>query len=313
MAGITKPKALHRGDTIAIVAPASKPRTAHLKIGVRRLKAAGYDVFVHPQCRQSRGYLAGDDRTRADALMEVFAEDKYKAVFCARGGFGCARLLPYLDFKLIKSKPKIFIGYSDITILLQAFNINGFVTFHGAMPSVELSRRVYRYSFDSLLNVITSTRPIGRLHNPKHIGVFKKYRPGKATGIITGGNLSLMQKLIGTEYMPSFKNKIVFLEDTEEDPYRIDGYLSHLFTATDISQAAGFIFGDWIDCKITNRTKPSLTLDQVLKDYFGGLNVPIITNVACGHGRQNLTIPLGVKAFMDADKKIIEITEKAVS
>ena len=313
MARIAKPKALKQGDTIAIIAPASPAPKAALRLGVRRLEKAGFDVYIHSQCYKKRGYLAGTDRERADALMKVFANKRYKAVICARGGFGCTRLLKYLDLKLIKANPKIFVGFSDITILHHAFGRNGFVTFHGAMPSIDLCRKNYKFNLDNLIKAITSTNPLGRLHNPASLGQFKKFHGGQASGILTGGNLSLLDKLVGTEFMPSFKNKIVLLEDTDEKPYRIDGYLGHLFMATDIAKARGFIFGEWVKISTAGGSRRSLTLNQVMDDYFSNLKVPILTNVACGHGKNVLTIPLGVRAFIDADKKIIEITERAVS
>lgn len=308
-----KPPRLRQGDTIAIIAPASPGPKSKLMLGVRRLRQAGFDIYIHPFCFDRRGYLAGNDKRRARALMDVFADNRFRAVFCARGGFGCARLLEHIDIKSIIKNPKIFVGYSDITILLQAFSKGGLVTFHAPMPAIDLARANYKFALENLLKAITSPQPLGRLHNPRKLGRFKKYHGGRARGIITVGNISLLQKLIGTKFMPSFKNKIVFLEDTLEEPYRIDGYLGHLFAATDIAQAAAFIFGEWVQVRITRRNYPSLTLDQVIDDYFGRLKVPIITNVACGHGRQNLTIPLGVNAVVDADKNIIEITEKAVS
>jgi muramoyltetrapeptide carboxypeptidase len=312
MARITKPEALKRGDTIAVVAPGSAPKLKYLKLGIKRFKQSGFNVYIHPQCFFKKGYLAGDDKIRAKALMEVFANDNIKAVFCGRGGYGCIRLLRFLDFDLIKSNPKIFVGYSDVTVLLQAFSKDGFITFHGPMLSVDFAHRSYKFSLENLLNIIMTTEPVGELKNPKRLGPIKKYLHGKAEGIITGGNLSLLNKLVGTRFMPSFKNKIVFLEDVDEEPYRLDGYLSHLFLATDISQAAGFVIGQLVDCNPTHRTQPSLRLDEVFNEYFGNMRVPVITNFACGHGTQNHTIPIGVKGYIDADKKTFKITEKAV-
>lgn len=313
MAPPVRCRALRKGDTIAVVAPAGPSPKAALALGVKRLEHAGFKVYVHPQCYKRRGYLAGSDESRAAALMKVFTDNRFQAVLCARGGYGCARLLKYLDLKRIKANPKIFVGFSDITILHHAFLKNGFITFQGAMPSIDLCRKNYKFNLDNLLRALTSTKPLGRLANPRSLGSFKKFHNGKATGILTGGNLSLLVKLIGTEFMPSFKNKIVMLEDTDEEPYRIDGYLAHLFNATDIARAAGFVFGEWVNVKIRNRTWPSLTLNQVLDDYFGKMKVPILTNVACGHGKNVLTIPLGVRARIDADNKIFEIIEKAVN
>ncbi len=311
MVGKIKPKALKPGDRIAIVAPSGTPSKRNLDLGVRRIQSYGYKVWIHPQCYMKLGYLAGDDRTRADALNEVFADKKVKAVFCARGGFGCQRLLNYLDLKTIWNNPKIFVGYSDITVLLQTFG-RSFITFHGPMPAIDICRKNYIYSTERLFRIITSSSPVGAQTNPKRMGDFVRRGKGRATGNLTGGNLSLLQKLIGTPYLPRLAGKIVFLEDVDEEPYRLDGYLSHLFAASDIAQASGFIFGPFLNCKITRRTYPSLTVERVLDDYFGEMDVPQLWNVACGHGKENMTIPIGVMATIDADEGIFEITENAV-
>ncbi len=311
MARKVKPPALKPGDVIAIVAPSGTPSKRKLTLGVKRIESYGYKIRIHPQCYLKRGYLAGDDKARADALNEVFADKKVKAVFCARGGFGCQRLLKYLDLNTIWNNPKIFVGYSDITILLQTFG-RRFVTFHGPMPAIDICRNDYLYSTEKLFRIVSNPSPAGAQNNPKKAGGFVKRGRGRASGYLTGGNLSLLQKLVGTPFLPKFADKIVFLEDVDEEPYRLDGYLSHLFATSDIAQAAGFIFGPFLNCKITGRTYPSLTLDQVLDDYFGGLDVPQLWNVACGHGKENMTIPIGVKATIDADEGTFEISEKAV-
>jgi muramoyltetrapeptide carboxypeptidase len=312
MARTVKPPRLKPGDTIAIIAPAGTPKPANLKLGVARIKKLGYNVYVHPQCRLRRGYLAGDDKTRAAALMEVFADSRFKAILAARGGFGCQRLIRYLDLDIIKAHPKIFVGYSDLTVLLHAFNSLGMVTFHGPMPAIDFADNHPQFGLTNLFNILTGKSCPTQLRNPPKAGPFKIYHEGKASGILTGGNLSLLNKLAGTPYMPSFKNKLVFLEDTGEEPYRLDSYLAHLFMATDITKAAGFIFAPFYDCKITKRTFPSSTVAQVFDDYFSGLKVPIITNVACGHGDQNLTLPIGIKAAIDTNMKQITLLESAV-
>jgi muramoyltetrapeptide carboxypeptidase len=180
------------------------------------------------------------------------------------------------------------------------------------MPSIDICRKNYHYNLISFINAISFNQPIGKLENPDSLKM-KTYHGGRAEGILVGGNISLLDKLIGSVYLPSFKNKIVLLEDTDEEPYRIDGYLGHLFENTDINQASGFVIGEWVKVGIAKRNKPSLSLKQVFDDYFKELNVPIITDVACGHGQNVLTIPLGVKVFVDADKKHFEIIERAVS
>jgi muramoyltetrapeptide carboxypeptidase len=312
MARTVKPPRLKPGDTIAIIAPAGTPKPADLKLGADRIKKLGYNVYVHPQCRLCRGYLAGDDKTRAAALMEVFTDSRFKAIFAARGGFGCQRLIKHLDLDIIRANPKIIVGYSDLTVLLHAFNSRGLVTFHGPMTAIDFADKRPQFGLTNLFDILTGQRYPIQLQNPPKAGPFKIYRKGKASGILTGGNLSLLNKLAGTPLMPSFKNKLVFLEDTGEEPYRLDGYLAHLFMATEIAKAAGFIFAPFYDCKITKRTFPSLTVSQVFDDYFSGLNVPIITNVACGHGDQNLTLPIGIKAAIDTTKKQFTLLESAV-
>jgi muramoyltetrapeptide carboxypeptidase len=312
MAITVKPPRLKPGDKIAIIAPAGTPNPTNLQLGAGRIKKLGYNVYVHPQCRLRRGYLAGDDKSRAAALMEVFADSRFKAIFAARGGFGCQRLIKYLDLDIIKANPKIFVGYSDLTVLLHAFSSQGMVTFHGPMTAIDFADNHPQFGLTNLFNILAGISNPIQLKNPPQAGSYKIYRKGKASGILTGGNLSLLSKLAGTSYMPSFRNKLVFLEDTGEEPYRLDGYLAHLFMATDIVSAAGFVFAPFYDCKITKRTFPSLTVAQVFDDYFGGLKVPIITNVACGHGDQNLTLPIGVKAAIDTEKKQFTLLESAV-
>jgi muramoyltetrapeptide carboxypeptidase len=312
MARTVKPPRLKPGDTIAMIAPAGKPKPDDLKLGADRIKKLGYNVYVHPQCHLRRGYLAGDDKARAAALMEVFADSRFKAIFAARGGFGCQRLIKYLDLDIIEANPKIFVGYSDLTVLLHAFNSQGLITFHGPMPAIDFADKHPQFGLTNLFNILTGKGYPIQLKNPPKAGPFKIYHQGKASGILSGGNLSLLNKLAGTPFMPSFRNKLVFLEDTGEEPYRLDGYLAHLFMASDIAKASSFIFAPFYDCKITKRTFPSLTVAQVFDDYFRGLKVPIITNVACGHGNENLTLPIGIKAAIDTTKKQFTLLESAV-
>jgi muramoyltetrapeptide carboxypeptidase len=312
MARTVKPPRLKPGDTIAIIAPAGYPNPADLKLAAQRLKNHGYDVYIHPQCRLHRGYLAGNDKTRAQALMQVFVDKRIKAIFAARGGYGCQRILKYLDLDIIKANPKIFVGYSDLTVLLHAFNQQGLITFHGPMPAIDFSGRAYLFGLTNLLRVISGNDIPIELQNPLAEGKFKVYHKGEAEGVLTGGNLSLLSKLAGTSFMPSFKDKLVFIEDLNEKIYRIDSYLAHLFMTTDIAKAAGFIFAPLYGCKIGKNPRFDLTLSQVLDDYFDDLKVPIITNVACGHGNQNLTLPIGIKAVIDTGKLRFKLLESAV-
>ena len=250
MASLVKPSRIAPGSTIGIIAPAGSPDRQRLKKGILFLKGRGYRVKTYGQVRKKLGYLAGDDRSRADGLNAAFADKDVSAIFCARGGFGSLRILQYVNFDIIKANPKIFVGYSDITALLLAiYKKTRMVTIHGPMPAVEFGRRLRRFTIENLFKAIESNLPPGLIEKPTGYKIVR-IGPGATEGRIIGGNLSLMAKLIGTGFLPSFKNKIVFFEDTEEEAYRIDGYLSQLFAATDFGQAKGYLIGEF------TRTEP---------------------------------------------------------
>lgn len=309
---IKKPHRLEEGSTIAIVAPAGQPELQRLKQGKSFFENRGYKIKIYPQTRRKLGYLAGDDKWRARALNDAFADDRVDAVICARGGYGAVRLLPYIDFDLIRKNPKIFIGYSDITILLLSiFKKCNFVTFHGPMFAIEFGKKVRFYTGNMFFNMVSSLRRETRINIPAGYKT-NVISGGVASGRIVGGNLCLMTKLIGTGLLPSFKDRIVFFEDTEEEPYRIDGYLSQLFQTTDFGKAAGYVIGEF------TRTEPKFggmkgwNVRQVIKDYFGGINRPTIYGFPCGHGKEKITIPIGVRAVLDAGRKELVFKESGV-
>lgn len=262
--------------------------------------------------RRKLGYMAGDDRSRADALNAAFADKDISAIFCARGGFGSLRILQYLDFDIIRANPKIFVGYSDITVLLLAiYKKTRMVTIHGPMPAVEFGRRLRRFTVENFFKAIESNLPPGPIEEPAGYKMMR-IGSGVAEGRIIGGNLSLMTKLIGTGFLPSFKGKIVFFEDTEEEAYRMDGYLSQLFAATDFGQAKGYIIGEFPRTEPRYGYSSGWSVKQVIKDYFSALDRPCIYGFPCGHGAEKITIPIGVKTVLDADKKSVSIKEAGV-
>jgi muramoyltetrapeptide carboxypeptidase len=312
MAPLIKPSRIAPGSTIGIVAPAGPPDLERLRKGIEFLKSRGYKVKTYPQVRKRLGYLAGDDRSRADALHAAFADKSISAIFCARGGFGSLRILQDINFDIIKANPKIFVGYSDITALLLAiYKKTGMVTVHGPMPAVEFGRRLRRFTIDNFFKIIESNLPPGPIERPAGYNILRIVE-GVAEGRLIGGNLSLMAKLIGTGFLPSFKNKIVFFEDTEEEAYRIDGYLSQLMAATDFAQARGYIAGEFTSTEPRFGHPPGWSVKQVVKDYFSKLNRPCIYGFPCGHGSEKVTIPIGVKTVLDADKKTVSFKEAGV-
>ena len=312
MAGAVKPKRIGPGSRIAIIAPAGPPRADRLRKGLDFLRKRGYMLRVYPQVRRSLGYLAGDDRQRASALMDAFSDKSIDGIFAARGGYGCLRLLPLIDYKIVEDNPKVFVGYSDLTaLLLSIYKKCGIVTFHGPMAAVEFGRRLREYTISHFFGTIEGEVSPGIIKKPAGYK-FGAINCGASEGPIMGGNLSLMARMAGTAYMQSFKGKIVFLEDTEEEPYRLDAYLAQLFMSTDITEAAGFILGEF------TRTEPRYghvkgwSAAQVLRDYFSRLDQPVLTGFPCGHGKEKITIPIGVRVMMDADKKTVTFLESGV-
>jgi muramoyltetrapeptide carboxypeptidase len=312
MAMIRKPRKLAAGSTIGVIAPAGSPNFQRLRAGKRYFEKKGYEVKILPQVNGKLGYLAGDDKSRARALNEAFQDEGIDAIMCARGGYGALRLLPYIDFKIINDNPKIFIGYSDITILLLSiFKSCNFVTIHGPMLAIEFGRKIKAYTENNFLNIVTGLSKETQIKIPSGYNV-RAISGGVGEGRIVGGNLCLMSKLIGTGFLPSFANRIVFFEDTEEEPYRTDGYLAQLFQTTDFGKAAGYVIGEF------TRTQPKFggmkgwNTKQVIYDYFAGIKKPVIYGFPCGHGKEKITIPIGVRAKLDASKKRLIFKERGV-
>jgi muramoyltetrapeptide carboxypeptidase len=308
-----KPRKLEKGSRIAIIAPAGPPDPERLKKGKRFFEKAGYKVKIYPQARRKLGYLAGDDRSRAEALVDAFADDTVDAVMCARGGYGALRLLPFVDFEIIKKNPKIFIGYSDITVLLLSiYKKCNLVTFHGPMGAIDFGKAEKPYTSESFFNILTANSNGGGVDIPPNYKI-SVIKGGIARGRIIGGNLCLMTKLIGTGLLPSFKNRLVFFEDTEEEPYRVDGYLSQLFQTTDFGRAAGYIIGEFTRAAPKYGYMTGWKVRDVINDYFSGINVPVIYGFPCGHGKEKITIPIGVRAELDADRISLIFKESGVA
>lgn len=313
---LVKPKKLLKGDVIGIISPASSVKDlTRIEKGVNYLEKLGYRVEVGQNVGKTHGYLAGTDDERLDDLHNMFKNKNVKAIINVRGGYGSGRLLDKIDYSLIKKNPKIFVGYSDITALQMAFlKKTGLVTFAGPMLAVDFWKdEVDSFTEEFFWNMITSTKKIGKLQNPDNES-FYKLTNGKGEGNLIGGNLALLTSLIGTPYLPSLKNSVIMFEEIGEDPYRIDRMFYQLKYATNnFIDINGIIIGRFVDCYIKDKESPSLSLNDVISDYFENLKIPVIYNVKHGHIEQNLTIPLGLKVKMNASRNFIEISESAVS
>lgn len=311
---IIKPKKLNPGDVIGIISPASSTDDfTKVNRGVSYLEKVGYRVEIGKNVGQESGYLAGSDAQRVADIHEMFKNKNIKAIFSIRGGYGSGRLLDKIDYKIIRSNPKIFVGYSDINALQVAFfSKTGLITFAGPMVAVDFHDEVSKFTEEVFWRTITSNKPIGRIKNPRNEKIYVLNK-GRAVGRILGGNLSLLTSLYGTEYFPKLKGAILLLEDVNEAPYRIDRMLNQLRLAKVFKQIKGIILGHFVDCIEPDPTKRTFSLNEVIIEYFQGLKIPVVYNIRHGHVKENITIPYGLRCVLNASRDYIEITENAVS
>jgi muramoyltetrapeptide carboxypeptidase len=309
---MNKPKALKIGDTIGIVAPSSALRQVDdLERSIKILEEQGFKLVIGESCGKKYGYLSGSDELRAGDINRMFENSKIDAVFCLRGGYGTPRILDRLDYDVIKKNPKIFIGYSDITAIHIALNQKcDLITFHGPMVASDMLGKFDEFSKKSYLNAITSIKPLGQMNNPIGFDI-KSMVPGKARGIIVGGNLSLIAATIGTSYEIDTKGKILFLEDIEEFTYSVDRMLTQLRLSGKLKDCAGIILGDFKNC-LPQYEDFDHTLMQVFNDIIVLAKKPTIYNFMAGHCTPKITIPLGVETLLDADGCTLTITESAL-
>jgi muramoyltetrapeptide carboxypeptidase len=294
-----RPPALKKGDVIGVCAPASPPlRDGDLQKGIAYLERLGYRVEPGRSLHKKDGYLAGSDTARAADLNGFFRDRRIRAIVSIRGGYGSMRILDLIDYRAARNDPKIFVGYSDLTALqLALFARCGLVTFAGPMVAAGMARGLKAAEEELFWRMLTSRRPIGKLATPS-----KALFPGTASGILLGGNLSILSRLAGTPYLPSLRNRILLFEEVGERPYRVDRMLQQLRLAGALSGARGVVLGQFTDCR-PEEGKPSLSLTRIFRDTFGGLRAPVLTGVRHGHVSGSLTLPIGLRVEMHAGKK----------
>ncbi|GGT27441.1 LD-carboxypeptidase [Nonomuraea spiralis] len=282
---------MQQGDTVAIVMPSGPPRADQLGRGVERLAALGLKVLVgtHALDRQGLDYLAGEDAARAADLQAAWCDPAVSVVFCGRGGYGAARLLDLLDWDAMRAaRPKVLIGSSDITALHNAFAIElGVPTLHGPMPACDLmaaEQGPEPLTWESLRAALAGESTIVRGD--------RVLSPGRAEGVLTGGNLSLLASMCGTRHQPSFDGKLVLLEDIGEEPYRIDRMLTQLLQAGAFAGVRGIALGSWVDCGDPY---------PVLADRLAPLGVPVVAGLPVGHGSPQMSVWLGELGVIDTE------------
>lgn len=309
-----KPKKLQKGDLIGIISPASSAEDSNLiNKGTRYIESLGYRVELGKNIRKSRGYLAGTDEERVQDIHQMFKAKNIKAVFCLRGGYGAFRLLDKINYKLIRNNPKIFVGFSEITSLQMAFlKKANLITFAGPMVVPNFSKDVSPYTEENFWRLITSNKKIGRLKFPNSEKLPNINR-GNVTGQLIGGNLAVFVSLIGSQFLPILKDKILLLEDVSEFPYKIDRMMNQLKLNQIFKKIKGIILGRFVDCLEHDPTKKTLTLSEVMEDYLRGIKVPTIYTFPHGHIKDMLTLPMGVKVKLNATKGFVEINEGSVT
>lgn len=311
---VLKPARLKPGSLIGLASPASTPTPSEkIQGSVRYLERLGYRVKVGENVAKEHGYLAGTDEERAADLNALIENREVAAIFALRGGYGTPRILPRVNYSALRRHPKIISGFSDITALqLAIYRKCRLVTFSGPMPAVEFWKEPDPFTEENFWRLLTSTATIGPFPHPpdQHPRTLK---PGVVTGVLLGGNLSLISATIGTPFLPSFRRALLVLEEVDEPPYRIDRMLSQL-TNSGLSRAVGaIIVGGLTRCEPKDKTRPSLSSPEVILDFVNQAGKPAITDLCYGHTPRKLTLPFGLRAKLTAGETAqLEVLEAGV-
>ncbi|MBL8057513.1 MAG: LD-carboxypeptidase [Anaerolineales bacterium] len=316
---LLKPRRLTPGQTIGLAAPASPPRDPDgVRLAGELIETLGFRVKPAAHVFDRAGYFAGADAARAADLNQLFADPDVDAIFCVRGGYGASRLLPALDYDLVRANPKVLLGYSDITaLLLGLYQRTGLVTFHGPIAGQDLSP----YTLAELQQVLYTPRAPLPLAAPppfaggpgrvERVNRVRALVPGRARGRLLGGNLSLVAHLAGTPYLPDLAGAILFLEDVSEAIYSIDRMLTQLWLAGILEQVAGLVFGKFTEPPASTWPQDR-GLEEVLAERAQALGIPAVMGLLIGHVPDQATLPVGCLAELDAEAGTLTLLEEAV-
>ncbi len=313
----SKPPALERGELIGLVAPASPLAAEQARAAAENIRKRGYGVKVAGEGGVRRGYLAGSDEARAAAVNGLIRDPEVKAIVCLRGGYGSPRILDRIDYDALRRQPKIIVGYSDITALLIAIHRRaGLVTFHGPMGKEwSALKGLTPYSEKYFWDALTSPE------SPRFADWGGERAPGmkapialvdgRAEGTLVGGNLSVMCAGLGTPYEIDTRGAILFIEEVGEKPFRIDRMLNQLRLAGKLRETRGILLGVFAGCEGRD-PEGDLSLTEIFSDYFVPLRVPVLCDYPAGHVADQATLPMGVKARLDAAARTLSILESPV-
>ena len=315
---LKKPHPLKPGDKIAICSPSS-PHASRINFtrAKKSLEKLGLKTEEGPTLWAKNGYLAGSDEERAREINELFDREDVNGIMAIKGGYGAERILKYLDWKTIQNNTKVFIGFSDITALHLAFyQKTNLVTFHGPVFSQLAPERITSYMLKGLEKAIMEEKPLGEIKPaPEEKSFTYTINPGQAEGPLVGGCLSLITRSLGTPFEIDTRDKILFIEEVGEEPYKMDGMLHQLYRADKLQQARGIVIGECSECKPRDHRPAfitgTFTLEEILLDIIGSLDIPAFYGLPLGHTRHIATIPYGVKARIDAEECRLSIEETA--
>jgi len=313
-----KPQRLKKGDTIGLITPAGPIRPEQLESTKAILAKLGFKTKHTENVLLQKGYLAGTDEQRLDDLHLMFQDESVDAIICIRGGYGTPRILADIDYDLIRSNPKIFIGYSDITALLQAiYKFSGLITYHGVVGISDFTK----YTQNNFLDIFTKPSDTLLIQSVEYDDAQdESYQPfvikhGNVRGELAGGNLALIAALMGTPFEIGFEDKLVFIEDIGEAPYSVDRMLTQLILSGKLQKAKAVVLGVFNDCNFNDddiTAENSLSLKEVLIDRLSGLNIPVVYGFSFGHIANQAIFPIGIKAKLDTKKMTIELLENVV-
>ncbi|MCD6375056.1 MAG: LD-carboxypeptidase [Caldisericaceae bacterium] len=295
-----------KNGTIGVLAPAFPADTQKIEKGIAYLISKGFKVKRGQSLSARHLYFSGSDELRVTDLENFFRDPKVDMILCARGGWGTLRLLDRIDYHLIAQNPKPLVGYSDITTLQLAFlKKANLPSFSGPMVAVEMAEEIDLFTEQHFWQQIFNPHPWYNFSFARED--VQVWRSGKAHGPLIGGCLSMLAHQLGTPFMPTLKNAILFLEDVGEAPYKIDRYLAQLKQAGIFDQVSAVILGQFLDCTDDNEDRKGIALETILKDYFDHRDYPVIYNFPYGHGMRKFTMPIGVKAELDTEQKQLKL------
>lgn len=313
------PPRLRAGDAVGLVAPAGITADRfELEAAADSIRAMRLEPRLAPNALARDGYLAGPDAARAAGIDAMWADPAVKALFALRGGWGAARVLPLLDWRRIAAAPKLLIGFSDITALHMAIAARaGFPSIHGPNAASAWGKASWdsfrAVAFDGATPTWTMTSDPDEDRLAPRSGRPRVFTPGRAQGRLLGGNLTVLTSLVGTPWLPDFTGAILFIEDVNEAPYRIDRMLTQLALAGILGRLAGVVFGQCTDCRDPDAGIGGFTLSQVLEQHLAPLRVPAFQGAPFGHVRDQVSLPVGCRAEVDADAGALRLLEPAVA